>query len=166
MIDDRVGLGIDFHRLVASRPLVLGGVVVPSENGLLGHSDADVLVHAVCDALLGAAGLGDVGVHYPDSDERFRGISSLRLLDDVVGKVRRAGYEVANVDATVVAEQPRLAAHFPAMRTNLARTLGIEETYVNLKATTSETMGALGRGEGMAAWAVCLIRTSARCRDT
>lgn len=166
MIDDRVGLGIDFHRLVDGRPLVLGGVVVPSERGLLGHSDADVLVHAVCDALLGAASLGDIGIHYPDTDERFRGASSLRLLDDVVGMVRRAGYEVANVDVTVIAERPKLAAHFPDMRTNLARTLGIEETRVSLKATTSETMGSLGRGEGMAAWAVCLIRAGARCRDT
>ncbi len=166
MTDDRVGIGIDFHRLDDGRPLVLGGVVVPSERGLLGHSDADVLVHAVCDALLGAAGLGDIGTHYPDTDERFRDIDSLRLLADVTAKLRDAGYGVVNVDATVIAERPKLAAHFPAMRVNLARTLGIEEAHVNLKATTSETMGSLGRGEGMAAWAVCLIRASARCRDT
>jgi 2-C-methyl-D-erythritol 2,4-cyclodiphosphate synthase len=166
MADDRVGLGIDFHRLVEGRPLILGGVPVPFERGLLGHSDADVVTHAVCDALLGAAGLGDIGVHYPDTDERFRGISSLRLLDDVVGKLRTSGYAVVNVDVSVIAERPRLAGYFAAMRTNLARTLGIAETHVNLKATTSEAMGALGRGEGMAAWAVCLIRRGEECRGT
>lgn len=166
MNESRVGLGIDVHRFVEGRPLVLGGVTVPFERGLLGHSDADVLTHAVCDALLGAAGLGDIGVHYPDTDERFRGISSLRLLDDVVGKLRAAGYAVANVDVSVIAERPKLAHLFPAMRTNLARTLGVAETHVNLKATTSETMGALGRGEGMAAWAVCLIREAEGCRGT
>ncbi len=166
MTDDRVGLGIDFHRLVEGRPLVLGGVTVPFERGLLGHSDADVVTHAVCDALLGAAGLGDIGVHYPDTDERFRGISSLRLLDDVVGKLRASGYVTVNVDVSVIAERPKLARFFPAMRANLARALGVAETHVNLKATTSEAMGALGRGEGMAAWAVCLIREAAGCRGT
>ena len=166
MSESRVGLGIDVHRLVEGRPLVLGGVVVPFERGLLGHSDADVLVHAVCDALLGAAGLGDIGVHYPDTDDRFRGISSLLLLEDVVRKVRDSGHEVVNVDATVLAERPKLAPHFPAMRANLARVLRIGETCVSLKATTSETLGALGRGEGVAAWAVCLIRKAAGCRDT
>lgn len=166
MTDVRVGLGVDFHRLVEGRRLVLGGVAVPSERGLLGHSDADVLVHAVCDAVLGAAGLGDIGIHYPDTDARFRGIDSLRLLEDVVDKVRAAGYDVANVDVTVIAERPKLAPFFPAMRVNLARTLGVAESRVNLKATTSEAMGALGRGEGMAAWAVCLIREAAGCRDT
>lgn len=158
MSDDRVGLGIDFHRFAEGRPLVLGGVVVPSERGLLGHSDADVLIHAVCDALLGAAGLGDIGTHYPDTDERFRGISSLTLLGDVVRRVGAAGYCIGNVDVTVIAERPKLAPHFPAMRGRLAPVLGIGEGRVGLKATTSETMGALGRGEGMAAWAVCLIR--------
>ncbi len=158
MIDDRVGLGIDFHRFAEGRPLVLGGVVVPSERGLLGHSDADVLIHAVCDALLGAAGLGDIGVHYPDTDERFRGISSLTLLEDVMRKIGAAGYCLGNVDITVIAERPKLARHFTAMRGRLAPILGIAEDRVGLKATTSETMGALGRGEGMAAWAVCLIR--------
>jgi 2-C-methyl-D-erythritol 2,4-cyclodiphosphate synthase len=166
MTDDRVGLGIDFHRLIEGRPLVLGGIVIPFERGLLGHSDADVLTHAVCDALLGAAGLGDIGAHYPDADERFRGISSLRLLEDVVGKLGASGYEVVNVDVTVIAERPKLAPHFPAMRGRLARVLGVEDHRVNLKATTSEGMGALGRGEGVGAWAVSLIRKAERCRDT
>jgi 2-C-methyl-D-erythritol 2,4-cyclodiphosphate synthase len=164
--EPRVGLGIDVHRFVDGRPLVLGGVIVPHERGLLGHSDADALTHAVCDALLGAAGLGDIGIHYPDTDERYRGISSLLLLEDVAGKLRALRYEVANVDVTVLAERPKLAAYFPAMGTNLARVLGIDPTCVNLKATTSETMGAVGRGEGVAAWAVCLIREAAGCRDT
>ncbi len=166
MSESRVGLGIDVHRLVQGRPLILGGVAVPFERGLLGHSDADVLVHAVCDALLGAAGLGDIGVHYPDTDERFRGISSLLLLEDIVRKVQGSGHEVVNVDVTMLAERPKLAPHFPAMRANLARVLQIGETCVSLKATTTETLGAVGRGEGIAAWAVCLIREAAGCRDT
>ncbi len=166
MSESRVGLGIDVHRLVQGRPLILGGVAVPFERGLLGHSDADVLVHAVCDALLGAAGLGDIGVHYPDTDECFRGISSLLLLEDIVRKVQGSGHEVVNVDVTMLAERPKLAPHFPAMRANLARVLQIGETCVSLKATTTETLGAVGRGEGIAAWAVCLIREAAGCRDT
>jgi 2-C-methyl-D-erythritol 2,4-cyclodiphosphate synthase len=166
MTDDRAGLGIDFHRLVEGRPLILGGVTVPSERGLIGHSDADVLTHAVCDALLGAAGLGDIGVHYPDTDERFRGISSLRLLEDVVAKLNASDYDVVNVDVTVIAERPKLAGYFPSMRSRLARALAVEEGRVSLKATTTETMGALGRGEGIAAWAICLIRRAAECRGT
>jgi len=166
MNESRVGLGIDVHRLVAGRPLILGGVEVPFERGLLGHSDADVLTHALCDALLGAAGLGDIGIHYPDTDKRFRGISSLRLLEDVVDKLRGAGWRVVNVDVTVIAERPTLSRYFGAMRANLALVLGIDETRVNLKATTSETMGAIGRGEGIAAWAVCLIQATSECPDT
>jgi 2-C-methyl-D-erythritol 2,4-cyclodiphosphate synthase len=168
MSESRVGLGVDAHRLVAGRPLILGGVEVPFERGLLGHSDADVLTHAICDALLGAAALGDIGIHYPDTDKRFRGISSLRLLEDVVDKLRGAGsgWRIVNVDATVLAERPTLSRYFGAMRTNLADVLGIDETRVNLKATTSETMGAIGRGEGIAAWAVCLIQTASECPDT
>ncbi len=160
MTETRVGLGLDVHRFVEGRPLVLGGVTIPFGRGLLGHSDADVVTHAVCDALLGAAGLGDIGVHYPNSDDRYRGISSLRLLEDVVGKLRERRYAVVNVDVSVIAEQPKLARYFPAMRQNLAGILGIDPTHVNLKATTSEAMGALGRGEGIAAWAVGLIRES------
>ncbi len=166
MAESRVGLGIDFHRFVEGRPLILGGVTVPFDRGLLGHSDADVLTHAVCDALLGAAGLGDIGVHYPDTDDRFRGISSLLLLEDAVGKVRAAGLRVVNVDATVIAERPKLSGLFGNMRANLARILDVDEERVNLKATTSETMGAIGRGEGIAAWAVCLTRAVSRCPDT
>jgi len=158
MTDDRVGLGVDIHRLVEGRPLILGGVAIPSERGLLGHSDADVLTHALCDALLGAAGLGDIGTHYPDTEERFRDISSLRLLEDTVAKLRGSGFGVVNVDATLIAERPKLTPHFPAMRARLAAVLGIEPERVSLKATTSEALGALGRGEGIAAWAVCLIR--------
>ena len=166
MTESRVGLGIDMHRLVAGRPLILGGVEVLFERGLLGHSDADVLTHAICDALLGAAGLGDIGIHYPDTDKHFRGISSLRLLEDVVDKLRGAGWRVVNVDVTVIAERPTLSRYFGAMRANLALVLGIDETRVNLKATTSETMGAIGRGEGIAAWAVCLIQATSECPDT
>lgn len=166
MNESRVGLGIDVHRLVAGRPLILGGVEVLFDRGLLGHSDADVLTHAVCDALLGAAGLGDIGIHYPDTDKRFRGISSLRLLEDVVDKLRGAGWRVVNVDVTVIAERPTLSRYFGAMRANLAHVLGIDEARVNLKATTSETMGAIGRGEGIAAWAACLIQAASGCPDT
>ncbi len=166
MNESRVGLGIDMHRLVAGRPLILGGVEVLFERGLLGHSDADVLTHAICDALLGAAGLGDIGIHYPDTDKRFRGISSLRLLEDVVDKLRGAGWHVVNVDATVIAERPQLSRYFDAMRANVAHVLGIDETRGNLKATTSETMGAIGRGEGIAAWAACLIQAASECPDT
>jgi 2-C-methyl-D-erythritol 2,4-cyclodiphosphate synthase len=166
MTGSRVGLGIDVHRFAEGRPLILGGVAVPFERGLLGHSDADVLTHAVCDAVLGAAGLGDIGVHYPDTDARLRGVSSLGLLEDVVRKIRSSGYEVVNVDVAMLAEQPKLAAYFPAMRVNLARVLGVDGACVNLKATTCETLGALGRGEGIAAWAVCLIRKASGCHDT
>jgi len=158
MDETRVGLGIDFHRLVEDRLLVLGGVEVPHDRGLLGHSDADVLTHAICDALLGAAGLPDIGVQFPDSDEAYRGASSLKLLSDVVGKIAKAGYRVGNVDATLIAEAPKLAPWIPAMQENLATRLGIETEKVGVKATTSERMGPMGRGEGIAAWAVCLIR--------
>ncbi|MGB2983681.1 MAG: 2-C-methyl-D-erythritol 2,4-cyclodiphosphate synthase [Candidatus Bipolaricaulia bacterium] len=159
MSDRRVGLGIDFHRFTADRPLILGGVSVPHEQGLLGHSDADVLTHAICDALLGAAGLGDIGVHFPDSDEAYRGASSIGLLGEVMAKVRDAGLRSVNVDATVIAEEPKLTPHFAEMREILSRALGIEAGLVGLKATTSEGMGAVGRGEGIAAFAVALIET-------
>ncbi len=157
MTDSRIGIGYDVHRLVPDRPLVLGGVDVPFDLGLLGHSDADVLTHAICDALLGAAGLGDIGIHFPDSDERYKGISSLRLLERVVQLVGEAGYSPVNVDATVIAEQPKLAPHLPAMRGVLSRVLGAREDQIGLKATTSEGLGALGRGDGIAVMAVCLI---------
>jgi len=158
MDDVRVGLGIDFHRLVDDRPLILGGVGIPHDRGLLGHSDADVLAHAICDALLGAAGLPDIGVHFPDDDEAYRGISSLTLLEKVVGKIAAAGYRVVNIDATVIAEEPKLVKWFPKMRASLAEVMDVDPDCIGLKATTSEGMGAMGRGEGIAAWAGCLIR--------
>jgi len=158
MSDGRVGLGIDFHRLVPDRALILGGVAVPFEKGLLGHSDADVLTHAICDALLGAAGLGDIGTHFPDTDDAYAGISSLRLLEEVREKLTSAGFRPVNVDATVIAERPKLTPHFPEMRQRLAEALALDSDLVGLKATTSEGMGALGRGEGVGAFAVCLIR--------
>jgi len=157
MCDPRVGLGIDFHRLDPSRPLILGGVTIPHDQGLLGHSDADVLTHAICDALLGAAGLGDIGVHFPDSDARYRGASSLDLLAQVVEMLAAAGYAPGNVDATIIAERPKLTPHFEAMRAELSPVLGLDAERIGLKATTSEGMGALGRAEGMGAMAVALI---------
>jgi 2-C-methyl-D-erythritol 2,4-cyclodiphosphate synthase len=157
MDDRRVGFGIDAHRFGPDRPLILGGVSVPHEVGLLGHSDADVLTHAICDALLGAAGLGDIGTHFPDSDETYRDASSLGLLAEVVKRLASAGFRPVNVDATVVAESPKLYPHFPEMKVKLAESLGVPPDRVGLKATTSERMGALGRGEGVAAMAVALI---------
>ncbi len=165
MNEHRVGLGVDFHRLAPDRPLVLGGLSIPYHLGLVGHSDADVLTHAICDALLGAAGLGDIGVHFPDTDPQYKGIDSLRLLEAVAGKVCSAGYELVNVDATVIAEEPKLTVHFPVMCERLAAAVGLSAGCINLKATTRERMGSLGRGEGMGAWAVCLIRTDGRCPD-
>ncbi len=157
MSESRVGLGIDFHRLSAGRRLVLGGVEIPHELGLDGHSDADVLTHALCDALLGAAGLGDIGTHFPDTDERYRGISSLRLLEAVMARLIEVGYRPMNVDATLVAQAPKLTPHFPAMRVRLGGILRLPPDRIGLKATTPEGMGAFGRGEGIAALCVCLI---------
>ena len=157
MSEQRVGMGIDFHRFAPGRPLILGGVEVPHSEGLLGHSDADVLTHAICDALLGAAGLGDIGVHFPDTDEAYRGICSLRLLEHVSALLGCHGWRAVNVDATVMAERPKLVPHFPKMISALAKAIGVSEDRVNLKATTTEKMGAVGRGEGMSATAVCLI---------
>jgi len=153
----RVGLGIDFHRWEADRALVIGGVAIPHERGLAGHSDADVLTHAICDALLGAAGLGDIGVQFPDTDDRYRGISSLRLLERVVTLVAEAGFRASNVDCVVIGERPKLTPHFAAIRATLAPLLGIDPSCVGLKATTTEGMGALGREEGLASMCVGLI---------
>jgi len=153
----RVGLGFDVHPLVAGRRLVLGGVEIPSERGLAGHSDADVLTHAVADALLGALALGDLGQHFPDSDPQYRGISSLRLLTAVADRVRTHGGQIVNVDATVVAEGPRLADWLTAMRERLAETLGVGIDRVSVKAKRAEQLGALGRHEGIAAMAVALV---------
>jgi 2-C-methyl-D-erythritol 2,4-cyclodiphosphate synthase len=151
------GIGWDSHRLVAGRPLVLGGVEVPFDRGLAGHSDADVLTHAVIDALLGAAGLGDIGQHFPDTDERWAGADSIALLRHVAALVREHGFGVAHVDTTVVMERPKLGPHRDAIRARLTEALGIGREHVNVKATTGEGMGFVGRGEGAAALAVATI---------
>jgi 2-C-methyl-D-erythritol 2,4-cyclodiphosphate synthase len=153
----RIGQGFDVHQLVAGRRLILGGVEIPYERGLLGHSDADVLLHAICDALLGAAALGDIGRHFPDSDPRYQGIDSRELLRQVGALVREAGYHVANVDATLIAQAPRMAPHIPRMVANIASDLGVAAACVNVKATTTEQLGFTGRGEGIAAQAACLL---------
>jgi len=157
----RSGFGYDVHRLVEGRKLILGGVEVPYAKGLLGHSDADVLVHAVMDALLGAAALGDIGRHFPDSDPAYKGIASLELLKQVGGLLERAGFWVVNVDATLVAQAPRLAPFIPLMRENMARVLGIDISAVSVKATTTEGLGFTGTGEGMACYAVATIMATA-----
>lgn len=153
----RIGQGFDVHALVPGRKLIIGGVHIPFERGLLGHSDADVLLHAVTDALLGAAGLGDIGRHFPDSDERYQGADSRLLLREAARLVAEAGYRVANIDATVVARAPKLAPHADAMAANIAQDLHIDRSSVNIKAKTSERLGFTGRGEGIAAMAVALI---------
>ena len=153
----RIGQGYDVHRLVAGRPLLLGGEAIPFEMGLDGHSDADVLLHALGDALLGAAGLGDLGQHFPPSDERWRGASSMDLLGRIVGLVMGAGWFVLSCDLTLIAEAPRLAPYRDRIRARIASALGVELDAVGLKATTNEGLGALGRGEGMAALAVALL---------
>jgi 2-C-methyl-D-erythritol 2,4-cyclodiphosphate synthase len=153
----RIGQGFDVHQLVAGRRLVIGGVEIAHDKGLLGHSDADVLLHAVCDALLGAAALGDIGRHFPDSDPRYMGIDSRELLRRVAGLVREEGFVPVNVDATIIAEAPRMAPHVPAMVAHIAADLGIDAGCVNVKATTTERLGFTGRGEGIAAQAACLL---------
>jgi 2-C-methyl-D-erythritol 2,4-cyclodiphosphate synthase len=153
----RVGHGFDVHALVAGRKLVIGGVDIPHEKGLDGHSDADVLIHALCDALLGAAGLGDIGTHFPDSDSRYKGMDSRKLLFEVRHLVRERGFHVANVDATIIAQAPRMAPHIPVMRANIAADLGIGIEAVSVKAKTAEQLGFIGRGEGIAAEAVALL---------
>ena len=153
----RIGHGYDVHRLVEGRALILGGVKIPYEKGLLGHSDADVLLHAVSDALLGAAGLGDIGRHFPDTDPAYKGADSLKLLACVVEKIRIAGYRVSNVDVTMIAQKPKLKDYISQMRRNIAETLGVAENCVNVKATTEEQLGFTGDGSGMACHAVCLL---------
>ena len=153
----RIGQGFDVHALVPGRRLVIGGVEIAHDKGLLGHSDADVLLHAICDALLGAAALGDIGKHFPDSDARYKGIDSRELLRHVAQLLGDRGRRVVNVDATIVAEAPRMAPHIPKMVANIAADLGLEPHYVNVKATTTEKLGFTGRGEGIAAQAICLI---------
>jgi len=153
----RIGMGWDVHAFAEGRPLVLGGVTIPFDRGLLGHSDADVLCHALCDALLGAAALGDIGIHFPDSDPRYRGVSSLVLLEAVRDRIRGAGYGIVNVDVTVLAQKPKIAPYILPMRRTLARVLELAEEAVSVKATTTEGLGFVGRQEGIAACAVALL---------
>ncbi len=153
----RIGSGYDVHKLVEKRKLILGGVEIPYEKGLLGHSDADVLIHAIMDALLGAAALGDIGKHFPDSDDNFKNISSLVLLQNVCLLLKNSGYTTINIDSTIIAQRPKLAAYIDLMRSNIAEALEISVDSVNVKATTEEGLGFTGSGEGIAAQAVCLI---------
>lgn len=153
----RIGMGYDVHKLVQGRRLILGGVDIPWEMGLLGHSDADVLVHAVMDALLGAAGLDDIGKHFPDTDPQYKGISSIRLLEHVAGLLAEHGYAVGNIDATVIAQRPKLRPYIDEMRENMARALNIPTADINVKATTEEGLGFTGEGLGIAAQAICLL---------
>lgn len=153
----RIGQGYDVHRLVEGRKLIVGGVDIPYEKGLLGHSDADVLLHAIKDALLGAAALGDIGKHFPDSDERYKGASSMRLLEEVNRLIQEKGYSVNNVDATIIAQKPKMAPHIEEMRKNIASALNMDVEGVNVKATTTEGLGFTGTGEGIAAQAIASI---------
>lgn len=155
----RIGFGYDIHAFAPGRPLLLGGVRIPAERGLLGHSDADVLLHAICDALLGAAALGDIGSHFPDDDERFRDAPSTEFLKEAARLMEAHAYAIVNLDATVVLESPRIAAYVPRMRETIARVLDLEIGRVSVKATTHERLGALGKGEGCAAYAVALIES-------
>ncbi len=153
----RIGHGYDVHRLVADRALILGGVEVPYELGLLGHSDADVLLHAICDAILGALGLGDIGKHFPDNDEEFKGIDSRILLRRVIAQMHQQGYVIGNLDATVICQKPKLASYIEAMKTTISSDCRCAMTRINVKATTTEKLGFCGRGEGIAAEAVVLL---------
>jgi len=155
----RIGQGFDVHALVPGRKLMIGGVDIPFDQGLLGHSDGDVLLHAICDALLGAAGLGDSGRHFPDTDESLRGADSRGLMRSVAERLGAAGLAIVNIDATIIAQAPRMAPHIAAMISNIAETLGISPAQVNVKAKTTERLGFTGRGEGIAAQAVALIET-------
>ena len=154
----RIGQGFDVHALVAERALIIGGVTIPYALGLLGHSDADVLLHAITDALIGAAGLGDIGRHFPDTDARYKGADSRVLLRDTMALLRQQAWVVVNIDATIIAQAPKMAPHIPAMVANIAADLGVAVEQVNIKAKTTEKLGFTGRGEGMAAEAVCLIQ--------
>ncbi len=153
----RIGHGYDVHRLVEGRPLILGGVSIPYEKGLLGHSDADVLLHAIADALLGAAGLGDIGLHFPDTDDRYKGADSAVLLGQVITLLHDKGVRVGNLDATIVAQKPKMRPYILQMRDNIANICGVDAGKVNIKATTEEGLGFTGRGEAIAAHAVCLV---------
>ena len=161
MSEFRIGHGYDVHKLVPERKLILGGVEIPYEKGLLGHSDADVIVHAIMDALLGAAALGDIGEHFPDTDEKYKGISSIELLKAVGGLLAENGFMIENIDSTIIAQRPKLLNYRPQMMENIAEALGIERNQVCVKATTEEGMGFTGNGDGISAQAICLLSTVA-----
>jgi len=156
----RVGMGYDVHRLVPNRKLIIGGVSIPYDKGLLGHSDADVLCHAICDALLGAAALGDIGMHFPDTDSEYKDISSLKLLTACVKKIRLENFEIGNVDCTIIAQAPRMSPYIYEMKKNLRITMAVKPDQINIKATTTEKLGFIGIGEGIAAQCVALIGTN------
>lgn len=155
----RVGMGYDVHKLVEGRKLILGGVEIPYEKGLLGHSDADVLVHAIMDALLGAAALGDIGKHFPDTDENYKGADSMKLLEEVGRMIDKQNMLIGNIDATIIAQKPKMASYIETMRSNVATRLGIDISQVNIKATTEEGLGFTGEGKGISAQAICLLET-------
>jgi 2-C-methyl-D-erythritol 2,4-cyclodiphosphate synthase len=155
-----MGQGWDVHQLVPGRPLILGGVHVPFDKGLLGHSDADVLLHAITDAILGAAGLGDIGRHFPDTDAAFKGADSAALLTEAMRRVRAAGFELGNIDCTVIAQAPKLASHIPAMQARIAQALGVQADQINVKAKTAEHLGPVGQGQSMEAQAIALLMSS------
>lgn len=157
----RIGHGYDVHRLVEDRDLILGGVKIPYEKGLLGHSDADVLTHAIMDALLGAAALGDIGKHFPDTDSAYKGADSLKLLEHVIQLIAQNGWEIENIDTTIIAQKPKLLPYIPVMKENLMKSMKIDECCINIKATTEEHLGFTGRGEGISAHAVCLLKKKA-----
>ena len=153
----RIGMGYDVHKLVPERKLIRDGVTIPYELGLLGHSDADVLLHAIMDSLLGAAALGDIGKHFPDTDDRFKGISSIKLLTEVGKLISEKGYKIENIDATIIAQKPKMAPHIPLMRENIASALNIELDKINVKATTEEGLGFTGEGKGISSQSICLL---------
>ena len=153
----RIGMGYDVHKLVPERKLILGGVDIPYELGLLGHSDADVLLHAIMDSLLGAASLGDIGKHFPDTDDRFKGISSIELLKEVGKLISEKGYKIGNIDATIIAQKPKMAPHIPLMRENIASALNIDLEQINVKATAEEGLGFTGEGKGISSQSICLL---------
>jgi 2-C-methyl-D-erythritol 2,4-cyclodiphosphate synthase len=161
----RIGLGYDIHRLVRGRPLIIGGVTIPFDKGLLGHSDADVLVHAACDALLGAAGMGDIGEHFPDSDPRYRGADSIELLKTVYDKIKKHGWELVNMDAIIFAQAPKMTPHKAGMAVRMADCMAIQPHRINIKATTTEGLGAIGHGDGIAAMCVALLQSATTTND-
>ncbi|KYN76506.1 2-C-methyl-D-erythritol 2,4-cyclodiphosphate synthase [Clostridium sporogenes] len=153
----RIGLGYDVHKLIENRPLIIGGVTIPHDKGLLGHSDADVLIHAIIDALLGAAALGDIGKHFPDSDKNFKNISSISLLSKVKNLIDKEGYEIVNIDCTIIAQKPKMLYHIDAMKKNICKCLKLDNNMLNIKATTEEGLGFTGKEDGISANAICLL---------